>query len=62
MSEYHDYKEMYLTMARAVEKAINILAEAQQKSEELYLSETGPDIKLLDFKKEPSSGRHASAD
>ena len=31
MSEYHDYKEMYLTMVRAAEKAINILAEAQQK-------------------------------
>lgn len=52
MSEYHDYKEMYLTMARAAEKAITILIEAQQKSEELYLSETGSDIDLHDFKKE----------
>lgn len=52
MSEYHDYKEMYLTMVRAAEKAINILVEAQQKSEEIYLSKTEPDIKLLDFKKE----------
>ena len=62
MSEYHDYKEMYLTMVRAAEKAINILAEAQQKGEELYLSGTKPDIKLLDFKKEPPSERHVSAD
>ena len=32
-----DYKEMYLTMMRASEKAIRILIEAQQKCEELYL-------------------------
>ncbi len=33
-----DYKEMYLTMVRASEKAIDLLAEAQQKCEEMYLS------------------------
>jgi hypothetical protein len=33
-----DYKEMYLTMVRATEQAINLLIEAQQKCEELYLS------------------------
>lgn len=49
MSEYHDYKEMYLTMARAAEKAINILVEAQQKSEEMYLNSTVSEIKLLHF-------------
>lgn len=32
-----DYKEMYLTMIRASEKAINTLVEAQKKCEELYL-------------------------
>ena len=32
-----DYKEMYLTMIRASEKAINTLVEAQRKCEELYL-------------------------
>ena len=32
-----DYKEMYLIMARAAEKAERILIEAQQKCEELYL-------------------------
>ena len=32
-----DYKEMYLTMVRASEKAINTLVEAQRKCEELYL-------------------------
>lgn len=33
-----DYKEMYLTMVRASEEAINILIAAQQRCEELYLS------------------------
>ena len=32
-----DYKEMYLTMIRASEKAINTLVEAQKKCEEMYL-------------------------
>ena len=32
-----NYKEMYLTMMRASEKAIRILIEAQQKCEEMYL-------------------------
>ena len=32
-----DYKDMYLIMARAVEKAIRILIEAQQKCETLYI-------------------------
>ena len=34
-----DYKEMYLIMMRATEKAIRILIEAQQQCEELYLQE-----------------------
>ena len=33
------YKEMYLVMARAVEKAMRILIEAQQRCEELYIAE-----------------------
>ncbi|ADU27213.1 hypothetical protein [Ethanoligenens harbinense] len=33
-----DYKELYLDLFRATEKAINILVEAQQKAEEQYLS------------------------
>lgn len=35
-----DYKEMYLIMMRAVEKAANLLIEAQQKCEELYIAGT----------------------
>lgn len=33
-----DYQAMYLEMARAAEKAIRILIEAQQEAEEMYLS------------------------
>lgn len=32
-----DYKEVYLIMVRAAEQAQNILIEAQQKCEEMYL-------------------------
>ena len=42
-----DYKEMYLTMVRASEDAVNTLIRAQQKCEELYLSAPGPDIRVL---------------
>ena len=37
-----NYKEMYLTMMRASEKAIRILIEAQQACEEMYLSAEPP--------------------
>ena len=33
-----DYKEMYLKMARASERAINILIETQRECEEMYIS------------------------
>ena len=33
------YEEMYRTMARAAEKAVRILIEAQQKCEALYISD-----------------------
>ena len=33
-----DYKEMYLTMAREVEKAVNILIDVQRKCEEIYVN------------------------
>lgn len=42
-----DYKEMYLTMVRASEKAINILIAAQRECEELYLSSPEPEIAIL---------------
>ena len=35
-----DYQEMYYKLNRAMEKAINILAEAQRECEEDYLRQT----------------------
>lgn len=32
-----NYKEMYLKMVRATEQALNILIQAQQECEEMYL-------------------------
>ena len=37
MNETTNYREMYLKMARASEKAIRILIEAQRECEEMYL-------------------------
>ena len=44
-----DYKELYLKMVRASEKAINLLTEAQQECEELYLSSPEVELKVVDF-------------
>ena len=35
-----DYREMYLVMARAMEKCVRELVEAQRRCEELYLRST----------------------
>ena len=64
-----DYKEMYLTMMRASEKALRlteeatrVIVEAQQKCEELYLSAedeafcasaTAPQSKIVEFSRLP---------
>ena len=37
MPNEQEYKEMYLTMSREVEKAVRILIDAQQRCEEMYL-------------------------
>lgn len=42
-----NYKEMYLKMARASEQAINILIQAQQEAENIYISESEADIRLF---------------
>ena len=34
-----DYKEMYLKMVRATEKAMDILIRAQQECEEMYIEQ-----------------------
>lgn len=46
-----DYKELYLTLFRASNEAIELLISAQQKCEELYCSESVPELRVLDFKK-----------
>ena len=48
-----DYKELYLTMIRETEKAIQILTYAQQKCEDLYLNDLEP-RKLIPFYDENS--------
>ena len=42
-----DYKEMYLELARATEKALRILIEAQQRCEALYIdTDCAPAIQI----------------
>ena len=43
-----DYKEMYLTLFRATEKAIGVLIDAQQECEEMYLNAPEPELILLE--------------
>jgi len=59
-----DYKEMYLTMVRATEKAVtliepslNILIAAQQNCEEMYINSPEPVIQLLDNGARPKKRR-----
>ena len=43
-----DYKEMYETLFRATEQAINTLIRAQQECEELYLNAPEAELILLE--------------
>ena len=51
-----DYKEMYLKMMRASEQAIRILVEAQRECEEMYMSQSEPELIVLKNEK-GKSGR-----
>ena len=42
-----DYKEMYLTMVRATEQAIETLISAQRTCEEMYLNQSDPALRVL---------------
>lgn len=42
-----DYKEMYLKLFRASEKAVNTLIEAQRECEEMVLSAEEPKLTVL---------------
>lgn len=47
-----DYKEMYFTLFRASEQAINTLVQAQRACEELYISQPEPDLKVVSISTE----------
>jgi len=46
-----DYAAMYKKLFNSQTQAITILQEAQQATEEMYISASEPDIRLLDTKK-----------
>lgn len=46
-----DYQSMYKKLFQSQTKAIRILQEAQQDTEEMYISAPDPDIRVLDTKK-----------
>ncbi len=51
-----DYKELYLTMFRASEQAVNVLIAGQRECEELYISSSEPDCKVLPLSTETDKG------
>ncbi len=47
-----DYKEMYLTLFRVCEQAVQVLIKAQQECEEMYIDANNPErISLLEDRK-----------
>lgn len=48
-----DYKEMYLTLFRATEQAINTLVAAQQACEERYINGQDGEVTLLPQREQP---------
>ncbi len=51
-----DYKELYLTMARASEQAVNILIAAQRECEERYISSPEPEVQVISLSSENKKG------
>ena len=51
-----DYKEMYLTLFRASEEAVNTLIAAQRACEEMYISQLEPEIVVLPFREREEGG------
>lgn len=47
-----DYKEMYLKMFRASEKALNIIITARQECEEFYIYNFLPELKIVSLSTE----------
>ena len=48
-----DYKEMYLTLFRATEQAVDTLVAAQQACEELYINGRDGEVTLLPQEEKP---------
>jgi len=44
-----DYRELYLTLMREVEKSVELLINAQQKCEDMYINSDGPNLQAVDF-------------
>lgn len=44
-----DYRAMYLKLFNALTAAISVLQKAQQETEEMYVSASEPDIRVLDI-------------
>lgn len=55
-----DFKAMYVRLFQSQTKAIRILQEAQQATEEMYISAELPDIKLFTLLKGEDGGAEAS--
>lgn len=41
------YKEMYLSLFRSITHAISILQSAQQETEEMYIKDEGPAMRVF---------------
>lgn len=52
-----DYQGMYLKMVRASEEAVNILIAAQQECEEMYISQPGPELKVVPLPSEKKKSK-----
>ena len=48
------YKEMYLKLFRTSEAAVNNLIAAQQECEQLYLSASEPELKVITLQEQSS--------
>lgn len=50
-----NYKEAYIRMLQASEKAMNLLIAAQQECEELCIMNPLPELKTISFSQEENS-------
>lgn len=55
-----DYKEMYLRLFRATEKAVQVLIAAQQECEELYLASPESELKVFSAEVKADEGEAPS--